>query len=719
MKMKSKFDYEIDHFRTTFQDKKDMKIVLYGTGRMTATLVSGISDFQIIGLCDRDNNLIGKEIYGLPILNRSQVEQLADCIIINTSETYWETIYQRIKKWDIPIYFLNGELAKEYSDEEKDEPYWNKSYNELRKLIDQYDIISFDVFDTLVMRKVMMPIDVFRLVEIQLDNEKKTKTNYMMIRKKSSALLQEPTLDEIYVKMSELTGLPQEEIENWKRREIETEKSLLVAREDIIQLCKEVIAEKSIYFITDMYYSSEILQNILEYVGLKVNQEQIIVSCEQRKTKDDGGLWDYYKKNIVGEKKALHIGDNIKADVQNAEKYGISTYGIWNAYQMMQRSSIKKIEVTIESLYSSLAMGLICAKIFNSPFALNRTKGKIEFINDEDAGYCILGSLMYSFMEWLICKAKEDNIKNLVFFSREGYLLVSIYKYLKKIKKEINIPEPIYLEISRRVVWNASIVKEDDIYQIAKFPYGGNLRQFLQERFGVEVKQGDFLEVSVSEKQKNVGELKKILSPYKEQILQRSCLERNNYQMYFDSLNIKEKYAIVDSQFYGSTQYYLSKMLKKYLKGYYFCVCIEPENSCLCNNEMDGCFMGDNLKGISQTKAEDTYVHKQAQFLEAFFTAPEGMLEYIEVDGKKKYADKMSNQKFFDIRLKMEKGIKQFICEMVTIQKVLKIEEKDEMWSDTLFGGFMNRGFTPSNEMKNSFYFDNRIINQREMPIWE
>ena len=206
---------------------------------------------------------------------------------------------------------------------------------------------------------------------------------------------------------------------------------------------------------------------------------------------------------------------------------------------MMQRSSIQKMEVTIESLYSSLAMGLICAKIFNSPFALNRTKGKIEFLNDEDAGYCILGSLMYSFMEWLVCKAKEDNIKKLVFFSREGYLLVPIYKYLKKIKKEVNIPEPIYLEISRRVVWNASITKEDDIYQIAKFPYGGNLRQFLKERFGVEVEQGEFLEVSISEKQKNVGELKKILSPYKEQILQRSCLERNNYQMYFDSLNIK------------------------------------------------------------------------------------------------------------------------------------------------------------------------------------
>ena len=39
---------------------------------------------------------------------------------------------------------------------------------ELAKLIDQYEVISFDIFDTLLMRRVLEPQDVFRLVEYTL-----------------------------------------------------------------------------------------------------------------------------------------------------------------------------------------------------------------------------------------------------------------------------------------------------------------------------------------------------------------------------------------------------------------------------------------------------------------------------------------------------------------------------------------------------------------------
>lgn len=71
--------------------------MLYGTGRMTATLLNRIKDFQIIGLSDRNGCVNGKEIYGLPVLEKEEVERQADLVIINTSATYWGTIYKRIK----------------------------------------------------------------------------------------------------------------------------------------------------------------------------------------------------------------------------------------------------------------------------------------------------------------------------------------------------------------------------------------------------------------------------------------------------------------------------------------------------------------------------------------------------------------------------------------------------------------------------------------------
>ena len=69
-KAKTKFDYEIEDFEFAFSDKKELKMAIYGTGRMTATLLSRLQEFNIIGLLDRDNTLIGKEMYGVKIIIR-------------------------------------------------------------------------------------------------------------------------------------------------------------------------------------------------------------------------------------------------------------------------------------------------------------------------------------------------------------------------------------------------------------------------------------------------------------------------------------------------------------------------------------------------------------------------------------------------------------------------------------------------------------------------
>ena len=194
---------------------------------------------------------------------------------------------------------------------------------------------------------------------------------------------------------------------------------------------------------------------------------------------------------------------------------------------------------------------------------------------------------------------------------------------------------------------------------------------------------------------------------------ERSKVEKDAYQAYFDTLGLKEEYAVVDSQFYGSTQYYLGKVLNKKLTGYYLCACTEADNKYLDRNIMYGCFQGKEGK-----KAKDTNVHQQAQFLETFFTSPKGMLEYIDPEGKKKYAEEQSNQKNFNVRLKMMEGIIEFIRQMFLLQQELNIEQRDDMWSDILFGYF-KEGFLPSEEMKKSFYFDNSAVSKREMPIWE
>ena len=54
MDAKNKFDYERAAFENAFADKRDKRIVLYGTGRMTATLLERLEGFNIVGLLDKN-----------------------------------------------------------------------------------------------------------------------------------------------------------------------------------------------------------------------------------------------------------------------------------------------------------------------------------------------------------------------------------------------------------------------------------------------------------------------------------------------------------------------------------------------------------------------------------------------------------------------------------------------------------------------------------------
>ena len=108
-------------FESNFIKFKNKRIVVYGIGRFTATLVPMLSDWNIVGLMDKNPEKIGTYVYGLPIIGLAEVENRADVIIINTLGTYWDLIYQRIKSVDLPVYFRNGEKAEDIIFQEKNE----------------------------------------------------------------------------------------------------------------------------------------------------------------------------------------------------------------------------------------------------------------------------------------------------------------------------------------------------------------------------------------------------------------------------------------------------------------------------------------------------------------------------------------------------------------------------------------------------------------------
>ena len=146
--MNNKYQIELDEFNENFKEFKQSKIVLYGIGRYTATLVEGLQDFNFIGLMDKDPANIGKIMFGLPVISKEEAEQKADLVVINTSETYWNVIYNRIEDIQIPVYYKNGERAEKKEKQQYHNPYKELCWEALEDKIEEAQVISFDFFES-------------------------------------------------------------------------------------------------------------------------------------------------------------------------------------------------------------------------------------------------------------------------------------------------------------------------------------------------------------------------------------------------------------------------------------------------------------------------------------------------------------------------------------------------------------------------------------------
>lgn len=530
--------------------------------------------------------------------------------------------------------------------------------------------------------------------------------DFCSVRKKALTSLTEPTLDEIYESVKEKSDWTEEQIDFAKRCEVETERKLIVARKVMCELCCTLMQKKEVYFVSDMYLSKEVIGDLLRQAGIEAKQEQIIVSCEIRQSKSSGALWQWFREKIAGDKKVLHFGDNKKSDVSMPLRYGFQSQYIMDAAEMLNNSSLADIVPQIISLQSSLAMGAICAQIFNNPFVLCETKGRVKFQQEQEAGYVLLGNSMYNFMLWLNANIKEDGVEEILFLGRDGYFLKRLYDHVIERMAVENPVKGTYFETSRKAIMAATVENRADLEEYAKFPFAGSAREYMEERFQIETEGLPVGEYSVDE----------LIATYENIMLRNLREEAENYKCYARKLQLPNRLAVVDEGFYGSIQYYLAKLLDRQVAGYYFCAYLEENSRYFKGSNAKGCFQETNDK-----LARNSAARRNGRFLEAFLTASNGMLLRFDKQGNPLYAESMRNQQYFNVRYDMLEGIYEFIDEMFVLYQSFEVNElqTDVIFADKLFGCLMEEGFEPTERMKESFWFDSRIMNNKEVPIWE
>lgn len=703
--MDNKYQIEIDEFTERFAEYKEKKIILYGIGRYTATLLEGLKTFHFIGLMDKDPANIGKTMFGLPVMDIVAAEKKADMIVINTSETYWDVIYSRIQDIKIPVFYKNGQKAEKKGKNKYENPFKNLSYESLCQEIEPAEIVSFDFFDTLFMRSVCNPRDVFRLlgmwIEAEAINEAKPVFDLMRQRDKAKEKVRENySLDELYRQIQQMSGAAPDWLKKVKSKELELEREQLVPRNEMLSLLQHTQEMgKKIYIISDMYLPEVFYRDVFKQYEISIPTGHILLSNELNRTKADGTMWKYYAENIVKGRKALHIGDHQRADIEEPLKYGLKTYLAPSVWDMLQASSMREVAAHICSDYDTVIMGCILKKLFHNPYELTETDGNVQIQNNYDMGYCVFGPVILTFLLWLLQKSDEDKVSKLVFMSRDGYFLKEDFEYLCELngKKQ----ECCYLGISRQLVMMAAITSQEELMDYVYMPYSNSISELFEDRFGIK-----------GVKEQGNKQIDGYVNEYLPEIEKNIAEVRSNYMDYIKGFGLDDDCVVVDIGYYGNNQKYLNKLLQAGMQGFYINANLSKENGNAIEQKMTACFQTED-----DETGEQSQILKKQIYLESFLTAPYGMIRAVDGNGNFLCAPDGRNQEHFSEKEEMNEGVKQFIADYMERFGDFEIEP-DREFVDKYYGSCFGGALEFAEEVKRSFYNDNAMMNRIESMLF-
>lgn len=637
-----RFESELDEdiiytFEKSFSRCKNKRIVLYGKGPRTGLIVEAFPQYNIVGIMDK--KIKEGYCYGKRILSIEGVlENKVDIIISVTRPWSTEHVYNRIGQFcaynHILLYDVEGnnlfEKFGEIKEEVERDPYFDISEKDLKNQIRNHDIISFDVFDTLIMRKTLIPTDVFYIVEEKAREKGIIISSFGKIRQRAEAdiIQNNPNIYDIYNKIQELTDISDADKEWLIQQEISVEKSVIISRDKMVDILKFAIAEqKRICLISDMYLPECILKEILEKLGI-VGYEKLLVSCDYNVAKWNG-IFDIFKRQFVGNS-YLHIGDNPIADGECAARYGIDSFIIKKAIDMLDISSYSVIRNYLRTVNERSLIGLFTARAFNNPFALNHTDGRLLVDEIKDFGYLFLGGLITDFVLWFIRKMKVVNYDAVLFASRDGFLIEKLYRLYREHKQAQNLPRGIYFYTSRRILINSFMETEEDIRWMMSLPYEYAPDSMLIDTFGFSSE-----EIVPYSEEKFPDKIEYGMAN-KEAIFRKSKEIRENYFKYLVKTGLKteKNYAFLDLVSSGTCQLFLERLKELNISFYYMCFysCGDPVREALVHDEHSTIKIDNGNNYTNYLKDNNT--HKEYCFLETVMTSEQPSLANVEGEGE-------------------------------------------------------------------------------------
>lgn len=376
----------------------------------------------------------------------------------------------------------------------------NFGFEDIKKAIgnEKCEYVSFDVFDTLVVRPFWEPYDLFEFLDIyatkQIDTIDKLHFKHIRIeaeqraRDKKRMLIpsqEDVTFDEIYDEIYSLGILDKDIITKIKEEEIRLELKYCYQRKtgkELYELAKYL--GKKVICISDMYLDKKTIKQILDKNGYYAVDE-IFVSSEINLTKASGRLYKYALRElkIKKAKSVVHIGDNYWSDVENARNSGLLSFHLPKSGDMFanrnpgiysgeyfnkifsNNTGIMDNEAHMRFVGTRCMLAVVANKIFDNPYVYFNRNSDFN-ANPYFIGYFTLGMHTFAIANWLFESIKDNKYKNINFMARDGYLTYKAFnEFAQRFKLDV---VSNYVYFSRKAILPIMINKEEDMLSLVQ-----------------------------------------------------------------------------------------------------------------------------------------------------------------------------------------------------------------------------------------------------------
>ncbi|WP_122049499.1 class I SAM-dependent methyltransferase [Asaia bogorensis] len=371
------------------------------------------------------------------------------------------------------------------------------SEHQFYALLEKSDVLSFDIFDTALLRRVTHPTSVFDILEDrarQLDIRLSHLADIRfwaerVARRKSdeAGTTTEISLSSIYDEIQADLQLEDELRLKLYEMELAIEREVLVANPHVLRWYRYARSiGKKVVFVSDMYLPSEFLASVLADSGFE--DPEVYVSNEFK-----AGKWDCRLFGIVAQdlktnpERILHVGDNAHSDKRNADQAG------WRGLQFLEGANDQPYAVQL-SASAGLDISNVAVSVGCGLAHAHRLKVEAKEISFNERfarhlGYEVIGPTMLAFAGWVASRAQADNLDRVLFLARDGFLVDEIYRKLRDTKSFL--PESRYVAASRRMLYNRMFSDAESLIDVASRSIGFSKSTTITEYFDIFLLSAD------------------------------------------------------------------------------------------------------------------------------------------------------------------------------------------------------------------------------------